>query len=354
MFEEMTYENIMADMMEDMPDGVDTSEGSLIFNACSKMAVRLEEAYAILSGIEKNMYADTADLEHLIRCGNDRGCYINQATYSEFRAQFNCVVPDGSRFNCDEYNYTVFNVIDDESHIYRIGCDSPGAEPNHILGDLDPIEYIDGFEWGKILECITPGKDMEDTEAYRTRLLATYNYRGFAGNREYYTTRIKELSGVFGCKLERVKAPTDNIKITIIGEDYRSPSESIVNSVQTAVDPIVNSGAGDGFAPIGHRVKIYAVGETEININTTITYDTNHSYEDLKSYIDDAIEHYLLELRKTWENSNVIVVRILQIESAIVSIDGIIDVSGTTINGNAENLQITDGTVPVKGVITCT
>ena len=31
MFEEMTYETIMRSMMEDMPDDIDTSEGSLIF-----------------------------------------------------------------------------------------------------------------------------------------------------------------------------------------------------------------------------------------------------------------------------------------------------------------------------------
>ena len=55
MFEEMTYETIMRSMMEDMPDDIDTSEGSLIFNACAKQAVRLEEAYLILSGIEKNI-----------------------------------------------------------------------------------------------------------------------------------------------------------------------------------------------------------------------------------------------------------------------------------------------------------
>lgn len=51
MFEEMTYETIMRSMMEDMPDDIDTSEGSLIFNACAKQAVRLEEAYLILSEI---------------------------------------------------------------------------------------------------------------------------------------------------------------------------------------------------------------------------------------------------------------------------------------------------------------
>lgn len=56
MYEDMTYETIMREMMEDMPDDVDTSEGSLIFNACAKQAVRLEEAYLLLSGLEQNMY----------------------------------------------------------------------------------------------------------------------------------------------------------------------------------------------------------------------------------------------------------------------------------------------------------
>lgn len=354
MFEDRTFENIIAEMMQDMPDNIDTSEGSLLYNACAKQAVRLEETYMQLAGIDNNMSIDTADLEHLIRAGNDRGCYINEATYSEFTAQFNCAVPAGSRWNLDEYNYTVFNVIDENEHKYRIGCDSPGSEPNRIIGDLEPIEFVDGFEWGKIIECTLKGEDQEDAETYRARLLTSYNYRGFAGNREYYNSRIKEMSGVYGCKLERVKAPTDAIKVTILGEDYRAPSSSVIESVQTEVDPVANSGEGEGIAPIGHRVTILGAGETKINISTKITYEAGKSYEDLRSYIDAVIEEYLLSLRKTWEESSTIIVRILQIEAAIVSIAGVVDVTETTINDTAANLQITDGTVPVKGAIVCT
>lgn len=349
----MTYETIMRSMMEDMPDDIDTSEGSLIFNACAKQAVRLEEAYLFLNGLEQNMYADTADLEHLIRNGNDRGCYINQATYAEFTAQFNCTVPAGSRWNLDEYNYTVFNVISEEDHTYRLGCDSPGTEPNHIIGDLDPIEYVEGFEWGKIIKCTLEGTDQEDVETYRARLLATYNYRGFAGNREYYKSRIKELSGVYGCKLQRVSTPSDRIKITIIGQDYRTPSQEIIAATQTAVDPVVNSGEGEGFAPIGHRVTVTGVGETIINITTTLTCETGYTPDDLMSYITQTIDNYLLDLRKGWEDNETLVVRILQIEATLVNIKGIIDVADTQINGKNQNLQITDGTVPVKGEILC-
>ena len=61
-----------------------------------------------------------------------------------------------------------------------------------------------------------------------------------------------------------------------------------------------------------------------------------------------------MNFEKKWEESSSIVVRILQIEAAVVNIEGIIDVTGTTINGVEQNLQITNDTVPVRGEITCT
>lgn len=353
MYEDRTFENIMDEMMEDMPDGVSTMEGSLIYNACAKQAARLEEAYLIMAGLEQNMYADTADLEHLMRAGNDRGCFIEAATYAEFEAQFNCAIPEGSEFNIDEYNYVVFRCVDEAEHIYEIGCDTAGAAPNILLGELEPVEYIEGFEWGKILRCVKEGADEEDEESYRARLLATFDYRGFAGNREYYTTRLKELDGVLGCKLKRVRAPTDRILITIIGDNYRAPSELIVEATQTAVDPIVNSGEGEGIAPVGHRVKIVPVEETGIDIATNISYADGYTFQDLRSYIEMEIEAYFLKLRREWESSEEIVIRILQIETAIVEIEGIVDVMDTTLNGQAANLKITDGSIPIKGELTC-
>lgn len=354
MYEERTFENIMDEMMEDMPEGISTAEGSLIYNACAKQAARLEEAYLIMAGIEQNMYADTADLDHLMRAGNDRGCFIETATFAEFEVQFNCAVPESSTFNLDEYNYTVYQCISETQHIYLAGCDTAGADPNLMMGDLDPVEYIDGFEWGKILRCVKEGADEEEEESYRPRLLATFDYRGFGGNRTYYSTRLKELEGVLGCKMQRVQAPSDRILITIIGDNFLAPSEYVVDAVQTAVDPVVNSGEGEGLAPIGHRVTIVPVAETPINIAMTIDYASGYTYEDLKSYIELEIEAYLLKLREAWETTEEIVIRILQIEAGIVEIEGIVDVTGTTLNGQASNLKITDGSIPVRGDLTCT
>lgn len=353
MYERMDYDYIMSEMMAEAPDGIDTSEGSLFFNACAKQAVRLEEAYAALDQIANDMFPDTADLPALIRIGNDRGVYIQYATFAEFTAQFNVAVPEGGRFNSGDYNYTVLDAVDEEEHTYTVVCDTPGKAPNTYLPDLVPIDYVEGFESGKILECTKEGTDMEDTATYRGRVLASMLNQGSGGNREYYISRMKQQPGVGGVKLTRVKTPQDIINLTLITSDWDAPDEDFLEQMQTYVDPVVNSGEGYGIAPIGHRVTVLPVEETTVNISTDITYEEGVEYADVQAQIEAAIEAYLLSLRQTWEEENSLVVRIVQIEAALVQISGILDVAGTKINDVESNL-ILSGTIPVLGVITCT
>lgn len=44
--------------------------------------------------------------------------------------------------------------------------------------------------------------------------------------------------------------------------------------------------------------------------------------------------------------------RIAQIETRLLAIEGIIDISGTTINGDANNLTLTTYQIPVLGSVT--
>lgn len=58
---------------------------------------------------------------------------------------------------------------------------------------------------------------------------------------------------------------------------------------------------------------------------------------------------YLLELRKTWENESNIIVRISQIESRILNIETILDISNTTINNTTSNIELSNNKIPVLG-----
>jgi len=351
MFEEMTFENIMSTMMEDMPDGIDTSEGSLIYHACAKCAARLEEAYTDLSRLNDNMYPDTADLEHLILFGQERGVYIEDATAAVFEAQFNTTVEIGTEFSGDDYNYIVTELIDDTEHRYRLECEEDGSEPNGWLGELMCIDDVEGLETAVLKRILVEGKDEEDEESYRMRLLDSFEIKPFAGNRAYYLQEIKKLDNVGGIKVYRRTGT--NISVVIITADFRKPDENTVNNVQTQIDPVQNKGEGTGIAPIGHCVVVTGASEYKVNVSSNIVYKDGYTSEGLKSQIEDAIEIYMLDLRKKWEDSDHIIVRVSGVENAIYNVEGVEDVNNVLLNKSASNVELDENAIPVKGEIVC-
>ncbi|WP_317115419.1 baseplate J/gp47 family protein, partial [Clostridium neonatale] len=92
-----------------------------------------------------------------------------------------------------------------------------------------------------------------------------------------------------------------------------------------------------------------SVNETEINISTNLTYQGGYSFDDVKDYINTAIDEYFIELKKTWSDNDNLVVRISQIETRLLNIEGILDIADTKINGIAENLVLDADNIPKRG-----
>lgn len=157
------------------------------------------------------------------------------------------------------------------------------------------------------------------------------------------------LKTVYTAAAEKKLTVGGTVKLTILNSDYSKASSTLIQTVQTAIDPEENAGEGYGLAPIGHVVKVDTAAEIKVNVNTSIVFDTGYSWSNLQSSIENAISGYLLELRKEWADNDYLVVRISQIESRIMAIQGVIDISGTKINGNAANLTLTPFEIPVFG-----
>ena len=60
---------------------------------------------------------------------------------------------------------------------------------------------------------------------------------------------------------------------------------------------------------------------------------TGYDLNTCKTQIETAIEEYFAGLRKNWENQSKLVVRIASIDAAIMGVKGVVDVTGTTLNG---------------------
>ncbi len=349
MFEDRTAENILDEMLTGFGAGVRTDEGSLAFNACAKIAEKLEEAYADMEDIFDNINIDTMDLAHLIPYAQERGISFRYATFPAVRGVFYQEIETGLRFSCQDYIYEVTGKI--EGFEYRLQCETEGTEANGTLGELVPVDYIDNYKGGQITEIISAGEDDEDTEAFRQRVIQSFQSLAFGGNKADYRRFINAIEGVGGCKPKRRAAGSPWIYCTIISNVYGKPSEELVKTVQSLIDPETNHGEGDGAAPICHNVLVSGVEEVKIDVETCITWDDGYSTDKNLSQINEALDAYLLKLRMEWENNefNNTIVRISQIDARIMGIEGVVDVVGTKINMEERNLTVPYHAVPIKG-----
>lgn len=369
LYSDKTFETLQSEMLNDTATDVDQQEGSLIATAISKQAVRLEEAYQDLDYVNDNMLVDTQDREHLIESGIEAGLPIKEGTEAVVLAQMNCEVEVGTQFTAidSEYNYLVdeyigtvdVEITDDDGDIttatyyqYHLEAMDVGIEPGQYTGEIEPMEYIEEFEDGSITAVVTPGTDEEDTEVYRLRRLTWFNTKSCAGNRAYYQQVLSDLGTVGGIKIPRRKAGDTSITIHVQGADYGVPSAEIVNKIKEEVDPSEYSGEGYGLAPIGHVVNIEAVTSTTINVSFTLTFDKVHNYDDVKTLVGAACESYVDELRKTWQDTDSIIVRMSGFENKILDIEGVVDIESVKLNGASSNVALGEYAIPVLGSVT--
>lgn len=348
--EDYTFEAILERMLDTVPDSLDKREGSIIYDALAPAAAELAQNYLWLQSAIDLVFVDTSVGEYLDRLCNQIGITRKEATSAIKQANFyddnnNFMdVEIGSRFTCGDLYWVVIEKI--STGIYQIQCETTGTVANNETGNLNAVDYIDGLATATLTELLVPGTDEEDDDTLRARYLSVSNDVAFAGNIEDYKEKTKALDGVGAVKVIPVWNGGGTVKLIIINSDYDIASNVLINRVQEAICPELTD-EGTGIAPIGHKVTVVTTGGVTINIRTKITLASSAVFETVEQLIEDALENFLLELRKTWENSNSLIVRISQIESTILNVEGVLDVSTTTINGQASNLEVTQEYLPI-------
>lgn len=342
-YENMTFDNILNNLLDRVPDSFDKREGSIIYDALAPAAVELANLYIELDNVLNETFADTASRYYLIKRAKERGLSPEQATYAILRAEFtptDLEIEIGARFNGDDLNYKVIEKIGDG--VYKVQCETAGTVGNGYFGTIIPIDYIQGLETARIVSNLIPGEDEEETEAFRTRYLASLTSQAYGGNVADYKEKVNSLAGVGGCKVYRASEWNGggSVKIVIINSEFEEPSNDLVDSIQNEIDPETNHGEGMGIAPIGHIVSVAGVNVDEVTISTTLEYATGYNWDSIKNQFYEVIDEYFSELNQGWANSDNIVVRISQIESRILEITGIVDISNTLINNQANNYTL--------------
>ena len=347
MYEDKTYESILQEKLARVADTLDKREGSILYDALAPNSLESAMIYVALDTILNETFADTASRPYLVLRCRERGITPLPATYAQGVGSFNMDVPIGSRFSCDKYNWTVTERI--SAGQFYLTCETSGAGPNGYIGQLIPIEYIEGLTSAQLLSITIYGEDEESTEALRLRYLNSFAGQSYGFNRAQYIAVTEALPGVGGCKPYRAWNGPGTVKLVITDSAFGVPSPELISSVQTAIDPTQNAGEGVGLAPIDHEVTVAGVSGTQVNISTTLTFADGWSLEECLPYIEEALDAYYAALNSTWGTEDYLIVRVSQIESRLLALDGVVDISGTTLNGSGGNLSLVADSVAVRG-----
>lgn len=400
LFEEKTYEKLLESAMKRVSSTFDKREGSMVYNGVAPSMAELAQLYIGLDFVFTATYIATAPREYLIERAKDRGLSPKAASAAVFRAEFNIRVPIGTRFSCEELNFTVTERMadsDTETGLsYKVTCETVGSAANDCAGNLIPIEYINGLAYARLAELLIPGDDEEETEVFRQRILDALQSQAFGGNQADYKSKVLGIDGVAAVKVHPVwNADTPpsafipsetvqnwysstintitnteakawltsvymaalnkkltvggTVKLVIMAANNAAPSDELIDIVQTTIDPTQNAGEGVGLAPIGHIVKVEGVTPTPISVSTHLTFSTGYTWNDAKDAVNATVCKYFDEMAELWKKGDTLIIRISQIESRILSECSayIADIGSTKLNNNTKNITLGEDNIPV-------
>lgn len=365
-FTQETYQNILRQMLDRVPDTYDKRDTSPIPTALGPAAWVFEGFYLSLNQVQQAAFVQTAVGQSLDYLAVIAGLTRYPASPAVRLGVFNTAVPVGARFStvngADSINFSV-TAAAGAANQYQLTAETPGAIGNEYTGPILPITTIPGLTSAQITDILVPGDDEETDDELRERLIEALNNRPFGGNIADYRQNVLAIDGVGGVQVYPTWDGGGTVKLSVLGADYLPASPTLVENVQSAIDPPPNQALGLGLAPIGAKVTVTAPTELTVNVSATIMLASGYSIGQVQEPVEQAIEAYLLSVRQEWDintSSNNVAyaadVYVARATAAIVGVTGVVNATNVQLNGGTADLILTETgetqQVPVIGTVT--
>lgn len=351
-----SYEQVRQRIIERIPQDDDIREGSPIAIAIDPVARELaDNTLKFVEDSKKQAHPLTADREHLITEADPYGLKPMPATPAQGEGKFNIPVAIGDRFTISGVIFRVTEAsptVEEGLFFYYLECETPGDTGNISPGKLIPVTLHQGLTVSELVRITINGENEEDTESFRERFRSLFNAKSYGGNVANYYEWLAGIQGVGRAKILACENPEGEIKdtyVTVVISDSNNekPTPELIELTQEALNPREMTGKGVGLAPITADVYVTGVKEREINLKFTVESEVSKKVE-----IEKALEDYIKTQNLEWGNITCqesaynpkglcnVHIRIAQLMSAILDVEGVIDVTELTINGESENLDL--------------
>jgi uncharacterized phage protein gp47/JayE len=213
-----------------------------------------------------------------------------------------------------------------------------GTDTNLSIGAITELEtFVSGITLVSNPDPTIDGTDPEDDEALRLRILAEYAGQGSGTTADYvrWTTAVPGVQRA-AC-IPEWDGPGTVLVIPMVA-DGSAVSADVVIAVQNLLDP--TPGLADGKAPIGASVTVETTTGLTIHIAAAVSFKPGYSLDGTsgtiatRAEIVAALNEFLNVLNPgDW-------IRYQQVQAQILNIDGVIAVTGLTVNSGTADIEL--------------
>lgn len=361
MFEDKTYESLLAEAISLAPAGVDTRQGSIYRDALTGPLLALAEFYVELDNLVSLTRVDTAVDEYLDDKGEEYAVERLVATCATYHAIIEGALPeDGAEFIIGDQFFDLF--YDEEDGTPYFEAVEPGEDGNGIQeGDeATPVASISGLISAKVGTPIIAGASAQSDDDYRERIQERISGPAENGNKQHFKTWCESVNGVGHAKIIPLWNGPNTVKGIIYDSDGLPASQTVINRVQDYIDPDTNGdgegdGLGEGVAEIGCHFTAVSPTAFPLDVSATITLADGYDLETATEAVRDAIMEYLKDMAVENSTSTASpIIRYNAIGSLIIDAEGVLDYSNLLLNGDTANVQPAMDEVCTMGELTLT
>jgi len=360
LFEDRTYEKILAEALAAAPSGVDIRQGSIYFDAVAGICIQLARYYVDLRSAMDLTSLDTMIGEYLDSKGEEYGVYRIKATYAYYSYIYVGTQPNvGDRFFTDSRYFR----LQSSGTGLCLEAEIAGTINNNILEGTPatPTRNITGLTSSAFGELIEPGIDIESDEDYRQRIREKISGQAENGNRQHYKTWCEDVAGVGRARIIPLFAGENTVLAVLLGKDGAPAVDAVVARVQEYIDPatkglvveyggktlISGDGVGDGKANIGAHFTAMCAETLPLTVSFSAELATGYTAEDAILEAQEVITAYLKDIALNSGGEDTVIVRISTVGASLYSLPSIIDYDDLAFNGKSANIEVAATAVAV-------
>jgi len=345
----MTPESIKAGILSfisSQEGAPSTMEGSFAANLAAGAALEIWKALQALNAVVPVAFVDESSGRYIDmeadKLGMTRRPGSTAVATMHLTGTAGAVIPKGTAF-CTASGLTFLSEAEvtleaDGTAIVTVIAEAAGAAYNVAAGAIDRMHVNLADLTGYTNEAAVGGSDAESDAALFARLDARRKRPSTSGNVYHYEQWALEVPGVGAVQVTPRANGPGTVGVLVVDAAMEPAAETITAAVAAHIE---------AERPVGVAVSVTAPTALDVTVAATMTLDGSTTKAAVQTELETRLGAYLRTL--VFRGSAVL---LSQVTYLLMSIPGVLDYQGLTLNGAAANLTIPDGSVPVLGEVT--